>query len=232
MLHTNSLKLINNLINLNMLMMFFCFINDIMPFNIFNIFLGTTLWFKINVHSSKITKKYFDEKLLIPDYITSFLHSSFLLILLLFRYFIDSDYYNYNILFFTLCYFVYDIGIILLNNHKFIFIAHHLLAINSILITLKEPHLVNITLNLLLIAEISNPFQNTWQILKRINHNDQEFYYTLFSNLFVIQRLIIFPIFMYNNFVFKYNIDNLIYYTIIGLGHMINIYWSYLIIKK
>lgn len=232
MIYTNSLKLINNLINFNILMMFLCYLNELLPINIFNIFLGTILWFKINIKTSKITNKYFQETLLIPDYITSFVHSAFLLILLLLRYIIHSNYYDHNILLFTLCYFIYDIGIIILNNHKLIFIAHHLLSIISILITLQESHIINITLNLLLIAEISNPFQNAWQILKRIDHQDQNFYYTLFSNLFVIQRLIIFPMFMYNNFVFKYNINNIVYYTIISFGHMINIYWSYLIIKK
>lgn len=163
---------------------------SLINFNFITTLVYSISWYNINSKLFGLSKNS-----VYADYWVSLLHSIGLIIMMLINSFIGSNLIKNNILIYTLSYFLYDIFIVI--NHKYskLFLYHHVLSILTLIIALINQEYLDIILVILLLGEVTNPFQNLYNILKINQHEYTDIVFKYFTFSFCFIRLIVFPLY-------------------------------------
>lgn len=196
---------------------------SLVNFNLVTLCAYSISWYNINSKIYGLSKNN-----IYTDYWVSLLHSVGLIIMMILNTFINSTFIKNNILIYTMSYFFYDMFIIV--NHKYskLFLYHHILSILTLIIAFFNEEYLDRILFILLLGEISNPCQNTYNILKIRKHEYTDTVFKYFTIFFCFLRIFVFPIYWYSSgLLFENNkYSNIINFNLL-LGTITSGFWIF-----
>ena len=171
------------------------------------------------------------------SYIVAFIHSVIAVIL----YSINFIYYEYdkewdsslNILSIhsisiSIGYFIYDLYHVYLINYNKMFIKHHLLSIGTLILTYYLNIGSKIITLMILLGELSNPFQTSWYLARKLNYEKiEKILFPLYCFPFIIIRTAITPYILISILYHHHtNIYILLICSVFFLGLYGSLFWT------
>lgn len=218
----------NNTDSINLLgLTLLCNLISLININFISVYCYYLMWGNVNTKIKNMTNNQ-----RVSDYASSFIHSIGLILVMFINLLFDSTYIRYQILFYTISYFLYDINIIIDHKYSKLFLYHHIMSITNLLIGIFNENFLNYTLTCLLIGELSNPLQNLWNIAKIKDHKHQNIIFKYFTYSFIGLRAIIFPIYWFQSgLIYENSNSALIYNLNMFLGLITSYIWGFKMVK-